>query len=209
MCVNTERRKPTRSWMRSTGGRPSRLLQGILRSLTLCDRIALVPPYPGLRRFKQGRNFQQWTGNDSKALMKVRSALPITTVRLSRQLGSRCGCQRLKVLFPEMSPGASMHTLTSVTLQERAYSPSQRWIASMKLWKASGSTRRSSSASVSVIPLRLVSHSLGNTQWRTIVDTLKTLAPQTDYARLSQNRSTSPPSNAHGGAPVGTMPSTR
>ena len=33
--------------------------------------IALAPLFPGLRRFKQGRNFKQWTGNDSKALMKV------------------------------------------------------------------------------------------------------------------------------------------
>ncbi|VDC06117.1 unnamed protein product [Peniophora sp. CBMAI 1063] len=34
-------------------------------------KIAAVPPFPGLRRFPQGRNFKQWTGNDSKALMKV------------------------------------------------------------------------------------------------------------------------------------------
>ncbi|KAI0769267.1 hypothetical protein BD413DRAFT_604897 [Trametes elegans] len=34
-------------------------------------RIALVPPFPGLRHFKQGRDFKQWTGDDSKALMKV------------------------------------------------------------------------------------------------------------------------------------------
>ncbi|TCD71132.1 hypothetical protein EIP91_012080 [Steccherinum ochraceum] len=34
-------------------------------------RIAAAPSFPGLRRFPQGRNFQQWTGNDSKALMKV------------------------------------------------------------------------------------------------------------------------------------------
>ncbi|KAH6916719.1 hypothetical protein BKA70DRAFT_1091373, partial [Coprinopsis sp. MPI-PUGE-AT-0042] len=34
-------------------------------------RISAVPIYPGLRRFKQGRNFSQWTGDDSKALMKV------------------------------------------------------------------------------------------------------------------------------------------
>src|ERR1700677_3338263 len=33
--------------------------------------IAAVPPFPGLRRFPQGRRFKQWTGNDSKALMKV------------------------------------------------------------------------------------------------------------------------------------------
>ncbi|KAI9463519.1 hypothetical protein BJY52DRAFT_1202845 [Lactarius psammicola] len=33
--------------------------------------IALAPPFVGLRRFPKGRNFKQWTGNDSKALMKV------------------------------------------------------------------------------------------------------------------------------------------
>jgi hypothetical protein len=33
--------------------------------------IAAVPPFPGLRRFPQGRGFEQWTGDDSKALMKV------------------------------------------------------------------------------------------------------------------------------------------
>jgi hypothetical protein len=35
------------------------------------DRIAAVPPFPGLRRFPEGRGFKQWTGDDSKALMKV------------------------------------------------------------------------------------------------------------------------------------------
>ncbi|KAF9455822.1 hypothetical protein BDZ94DRAFT_1356091 [Collybia nuda] len=34
-------------------------------------RIAAVPAFPGLRRFPQGRGFKQWTGDDSKALMKV------------------------------------------------------------------------------------------------------------------------------------------
>ena len=38
-------------------------------------RIALAPLFPGLRRFKQGRNFKQWTGNDSKAFMKVTTYL--------------------------------------------------------------------------------------------------------------------------------------
>lgn len=33
--------------------------------------IALVAPFTGLRRFPQGRGFKQWTGDDSKALMKV------------------------------------------------------------------------------------------------------------------------------------------
>ncbi|KDQ55767.1 hypothetical protein JAAARDRAFT_195586 [Jaapia argillacea MUCL 33604] len=34
-------------------------------------RIAAVPAFPGLRRFPDGRDFTQWTGDDSKALMKV------------------------------------------------------------------------------------------------------------------------------------------
>ncbi|RXW16236.1 hypothetical protein EST38_g9616 [Candolleomyces aberdarensis] len=34
-------------------------------------RISAVPSYPGLRRFPDGRDFAQWTGDDSKALMKV------------------------------------------------------------------------------------------------------------------------------------------
>ncbi|KAH9023609.1 hypothetical protein EDB85DRAFT_2075297 [Lactarius pseudohatsudake] len=37
-------------------------------------RIALTPPFPGLRCFKHGRRFKQWTGDDSKALMKCLSA---------------------------------------------------------------------------------------------------------------------------------------
>ncbi|KAF7762482.1 hypothetical protein Agabi119p4_9075 [Agaricus bisporus var. burnettii] len=34
-------------------------------------RISAVPMYAGLRRFSEGRDFEQWTGDDSKALMKV------------------------------------------------------------------------------------------------------------------------------------------
>jgi len=35
--------------------------------------IAIVPPFPGLCHFPEGRGFKQWTGDDSKALMKVRT----------------------------------------------------------------------------------------------------------------------------------------
>ncbi|KAG1814794.1 hypothetical protein DFJ58DRAFT_850583 [Suillus subalutaceus] len=34
-------------------------------------QIAVVPPFPSLCRFPQGRHFKQWTGDDSKALMRV------------------------------------------------------------------------------------------------------------------------------------------
>ena len=35
--------------------------------------IVAVPSFLGLRRFPEGRGFKQWTGGDSKALMKVSS----------------------------------------------------------------------------------------------------------------------------------------
>jgi hypothetical protein len=33
--------------------------------------ILAVPPFPGLQRFPDGRDYNQWKGDDSKALMKV------------------------------------------------------------------------------------------------------------------------------------------
>ena len=39
--------------------------------MTFLHRIAAAPPFSELRRFPQGRGFKQWTGDDSKALMKV------------------------------------------------------------------------------------------------------------------------------------------
>lgn len=33
--------------------------------------IAVTTPFPGLRHFHTGRGYKQWTGNDSKGLMKV------------------------------------------------------------------------------------------------------------------------------------------
>ena len=38
--------------------------------------IAVVPSFSGLRHFPEGRGFTQWTGDDSKALMKV--SIPIS-----------------------------------------------------------------------------------------------------------------------------------
>ncbi|KAJ6548029.1 hypothetical protein B0H10DRAFT_2202662 [Mycena sp. CBHHK59/15] len=39
-------------------------------------RIATTPPFPGLQHFHFGRGYKQWTGNDSKGLMKMRSIYP-------------------------------------------------------------------------------------------------------------------------------------
>ncbi|KAF8875258.1 hypothetical protein CPB85DRAFT_1378657 [Mucidula mucida] len=51
------------------------LTEGSTRAKEIMDdidcRIAASPQFPGLRRFPQGRRYKQWTGDDSKALMKV------------------------------------------------------------------------------------------------------------------------------------------
>ena len=52
------------------------------RTHVLHFRLALAPPFPGLRHFKQGRDFKQWTGDDSKGLMKV--CLPLYTAGFSQ-----------------------------------------------------------------------------------------------------------------------------
>ncbi|KAK7461773.1 hypothetical protein VKT23_008204 [Stygiomarasmius scandens] len=46
----------------------SRVLE-ILKDID--QRISAVLAFPGLQRFPDGQNFNQWTGDDSKALMKV------------------------------------------------------------------------------------------------------------------------------------------
>jgi hypothetical protein len=45
-------------------------------------RIAIVAPFSGLRRFPNGVRFKQWTGNDSKALMKVGDVHMLKWLRL-------------------------------------------------------------------------------------------------------------------------------
>lgn len=58
-----------RKW---TAGTQLMFLQYILfRIMKFAFRIAVAPPFAGLRRFHEGRRFKQWTGDDSKALMKV------------------------------------------------------------------------------------------------------------------------------------------
>ena len=46
-------------------------LWSLCNCLLIRPSIAAVPPFLELRQFPQGRRFKQWTGDDSKALMKV------------------------------------------------------------------------------------------------------------------------------------------
>ncbi|KAG1804346.1 hypothetical protein EV424DRAFT_1544679 [Suillus variegatus] len=61
------------------------------REMTLTE----VPPFPGLRRFPQGHHFKQWTGDDSKALVKVylpaiEGYVPVDVVRSFQALLEFC-----------------------------------------------------------------------------------------------------------------------
>ena len=67
--------------------------------LTLIS-IAAAPPFPGLRRFPDGRGFTQWTGDDSKALMKVcRLCFLKMTHTYSSNSSTRYICQPLRVIY--------------------------------------------------------------------------------------------------------------
>ncbi|KAF8431063.1 hypothetical protein L210DRAFT_3614552 [Boletus edulis BED1] len=70
-------------------------------------RIAAVAPFAGLRRFPQGRGFKQWTGDDSKALMKVYIAaiegyVPDDVVRTFRAFTEFCYLVRRNVITDSM-----------------------------------------------------------------------------------------------------------
>ncbi|EIW78819.1 hypothetical protein CONPUDRAFT_60102, partial [Coniophora puteana RWD-64-598 SS2] len=69
-------------------------------------RIAAVAPFAGLRRFPNGRGFKQWTGDDSKALMKVyipaiEGHVPRDVVRTFRAFLEFCYLVRRDVINDE------------------------------------------------------------------------------------------------------------
>ncbi|KAL7283046.1 hypothetical protein ACG7TL_002470 [Trametes sanguinea] len=74
-------------------------------------RLAAVPCFPGLRRFPQGRNFKQWTGNDSKALMKV--VLPAIAGHVPSQM-VRCLAAFLDFCYLARRSAHDTHTLEAM-----------------------------------------------------------------------------------------------
>lgn len=59
------------SWMILIGSKPLSRHYLPVPSLTLYGRVSSVPTFPGIRRFAEGRKYERWTGDDTKALMKV------------------------------------------------------------------------------------------------------------------------------------------
>ncbi|KAI1783345.1 hypothetical protein LXA43DRAFT_903762 [Ganoderma leucocontextum] len=74
-------------------------------------RVAAAPSFPGLRRFPHGRNFSQWTGNDSKGLMKVYLA---SIAGLVPQKMSQCLAVFLDFGYAARRPEHDTHTLQAM-----------------------------------------------------------------------------------------------
>jgi len=68
-------------------------------SLTKYDSIAAAPSFPALRRFPQGRRFKQWTGDDSKALMKVSMRVIKSIINPHEYDVYRCTCPLSQGMF--------------------------------------------------------------------------------------------------------------
>lgn len=82
-------------WQISIGGTFGFLCPLLLFTYTLTNRsIAAAPSFPGLRRFNQGRGFKQWTGDDSKALMKVCRPCSLIQIITQCPLGIPTGDRR-------------------------------------------------------------------------------------------------------------------
>ncbi len=88
--------------------------------LSELSSIAAVPAFPGLRRFPEGRNFKQWTGNDSKALMKVvlfvLSRLPakLLTILIGLSSGDCGTCTRSNCSSYSCIPGLLLHSASRI-----------------------------------------------------------------------------------------------
>ncbi|KAJ7911399.1 hypothetical protein B0H13DRAFT_1614643, partial [Mycena leptocephala] len=79
-----------------------RILADIDRRIDLF-KIAVTTPFPGLRHFHKGRGYKQWTGNDSKGLMKVYlpaivGHVPSTVVRAVTDIIEFCYLVRRSVI---------------------------------------------------------------------------------------------------------------
>ncbi|OAX31653.1 hypothetical protein K503DRAFT_727701 [Rhizopogon vinicolor AM-OR11-026] len=83
------------------------IMHGVARAKEILDdidkRIAAAPSFSGLRRFPEGRGFSQWTGDDSKALMKVyisaiEGHVPIEVVRTFRAFLEFCYTARHDII---------------------------------------------------------------------------------------------------------------
>ncbi|KAF9053428.1 hypothetical protein BJ165DRAFT_1571490 [Panaeolus papilionaceus] len=107
------------------------IVHGESRALAIIadiDRqISAVPCYSGLRRFSEGQNFEQWTGDDLKALMKVYIAaitgyVPLKMVQCLSTFMDLCYIFRWNAITSSMLAEAEVllkkfHTLCNIFIE--------------------------------------------------------------------------------------------
>jgi hypothetical protein len=101
-----------------------------LHNSSSCARISVAPPFSRLRRFPQGRGFEQWTGDDSKALMKVSTFLYLLADEYSFMV-CRFICQPLRAMCPLTLCVVSELFSSSVTSRAPTSLPNRLW----RLWR--------------------------------------------------------------------------
>ena len=164
-----------RFWMKLTGG--THLIISHYHVYISLGRIALVPHFPGLRHFKQGRNFKQWTGDDSRALMKV-NCLIISFI-FTFIYGCRFSSLLLRDMCPQTWLGLSMHTLISVTWSDATSWMERAWIKLTIPFVVSINIGKFFKRQVSEPWHQKASHYHDNMPWFITDHTSKTLEPQT------------------------------
>lgn len=155
--------------------------------------ISAVPPFPGLRRFPDGRDFKQWTGDDSKALMKVTVLFYYRNTHLNYTY--RFIFLQLLDMYLQIWSNASRHSLTSVTLCD-VMLYLQRTLTVLKIHLHDSITTEISS---SKLGFALTFPSLANTHSSITIVQFASLVHQMDCARRSRNLSILKQSRSLGG----------
>jgi len=149
--------------------------------------------FPELRQFKQGRRFKQWTGDDSKALMKVCILIFMIDI-LTNIVFTRCTYLLFTVWSLQMLSNAFLHSSTSVTLNNILTSTATPLMPSIIPYITSTPTMKFSNPQVCV---RMASRCHISIPLSTITSISKILVLPMGSAHPSWNLTTSPLSKNH------------
>jgi len=152
--------------------------------------------FPELQRFKQGHRFKQWTGDDSKALMKVCILIFMIDI-LTNIMFTRCTYLLFTVWSPQMLSNAFLHSLTSVTLHDILTLTATPLMPSIMPYIASTPTVKFSDPQVC---MTMASRCHVSISLSTIMSISKILVLPMGSAHPSRNLTTLPLSKNHGDA---------
>lgn len=172
-------------------------------------RIAAAPAFPGLRRFPEGRKFKQWTGDDSKALMKVSFyCIYVNFPSFDCDLMDatcRYIYRPLSAMFRQRSSRPSCLLWTSVTSHDTPLTTRNHFDSWTSL--SSTFTHIEKSSSRKVFEMTSLSH--GSIHSFITLTVSNCSALQTVSVHLSRSLNISAPLRSPGGILTGTIPSAK